>query len=138
MGLRKYNSDLSEWMGNYSKTQYGEDYKLCVDLTYGMNVYTHNYCKKWVKRLVNHIRSKGFIVDGFMVTEKSLTNTLHNHILMYGDFSVKEGSNIITNYWKKIGRVLVREYEVGGGYNIYISKFINGTKENQWEVLSEL
>lgn len=138
MGLRKYNIDLSDWMKDYSVTQYGEDYKLCVDLTYGMNVYTHNYCKKWVGRLVKHIRSKGYKVDGFMVTEKSLTNTLHNHILMWGDFSINEGSNIITHYWKKIGRVLVREYESNGGYHIYISKFVNGSKENQFELLSDL
>ena len=138
MGLKKYNQDLSDWMGNYSITNYGEDYKLCVDLTYSMDVYTHNYCKKWVSRLVNHIRSKGYFVDGFMVTEKSLTNTLHNHILMYGNFSANVGKNIITNYWKKIGRVLVREYESDGGYNIYISKFINGSKENQFELLSQL
>ena len=138
MGLRQYNSDLSNWMKEYSINTYGEDYKLIVDLTFGMNVFTHRYCKKWVSRLVNHIRSKGYIVDGFMVTEKSVGNTLHNHILMYGDFTVKEGSNMITNYWKTIGRVLVREYESDGGYHIYISKFINGSKENQWELLSDL
>jgi hypothetical protein len=139
MGLREYNREWYKWVEDYSLIHYNEDYKFCIDLTYRFNVYKHHTAMKYVANLMNRIKSNGYRVGGFMVTEKHLKNDLHNHLLFWSDIPTNEGKELIQKFWNNsYGNVLVREYVRGGGYDIYISKFLNGGSENQFELLDSL
>lgn len=138
MGLEQYNLELSDWIKNYSLNQYNEEFKLCVDLTYRLDVKSHHQCRKWVGRLKNYINEKGYNIDGVMVTESNHNKTLHNHLLVWGDFHWSTGKSLIFNHWNKVGSCLVRKYDNTKGYHIYITKFINQSMNNEWELISNL
>jgi len=133
-----YNNQLSDWVKDYSLNTKDEDYKLCVDLTYKYNVKSHHQCRKWVNNLKNYINDKGYQIDGIMVTESNHNKHLHNHCLVWGDFEWSVGKSLIYNYWNKIGSCLIRKYDDSLGYHIYITKFINQSLNNEWDIISNL
>ena len=133
-----YNNQLSNWVKGYSKQTYGEDYKLCVDLTYKYDVKSHHQCRKMIKKMKDYINHKGYQFDGVMVTESSKDRKLHNHMLVWGDFDWSVGKSLIFNNWNKIGSCLIREYDNSLGYHIYMTKFINQSMNNEWDIISNL
>lgn len=133
-----YNNELSTYFRNYSNKTYGEDYKLCVDLTYKLDVKNHHQCRKWITNLKNYVNEKGYDFDGIMISESSFNRTLHNHMLIWGDFKWSIGKSLIYNYWKNIGSCNIREYDYTKGYHIYMTKHLNQTLNNEWDIISNL
>ena len=46
--------------------------------------------------------------------------------------------SLIFNFWKNIGSMKIEKYNSGLGYSSYISKHLNKTDNNNWEMLSLL
>ena len=65
-------------------------------------------------------------------------SSLHNHLLLYCDTEYYVCESLIFNFWKNIGSMKIEKYNSGLGYSSYISKHLNKTDNNNWEMLSLL
>ena len=131
-----YNNEIGNWIKNYSKQLYNEDYKLCVDLTYKYPIKSEKSSRKWIKNLKTYLNNKKVFIDGIVVYEldKNVQN-IHNHLLVYSDVKDWKSKSLIFNYWKNIGSVNIVKYNEIENYSNYIFKYINKTKNNDWDFL---
>jgi hypothetical protein len=131
--------ELSNWMKDYSKINYNEDWKLCVDLTYKWKVKTDKVCRKWLGNLKNYLSENDINIDGFFVTEydKNFTN-LHNHLLVWSSDSWSNTQSKIFNYWKRIGSLNISKYDVNSNYTEYMTKYIGRERYNSWDLISNI
>ena len=51
---KKLKNDYINFIKNYSKNNYKEDWKLCVDLCFKFNVYNDSLNRKWIGNLKNY------------------------------------------------------------------------------------
>lgn len=131
--------ELSNWMKDYSKINYNEDWKLCVDLTYKWNVKTDKVCRKWIGNLKNYLSKNDIIIDGFMVNEYDVNfSNLHNHLLVWSSDSWSNTQSKIFNYWKRIGSINIRQYDNTLNYTEYMTKYLGREKYNNWELISNI
>lgn len=65
-------------------------------------------------------------------------SSLHNHLLLYCDTEYYVCESLIFNFWKNIGSMKIEKYNSGLGYSSYISKHLNKTDNNNWEMFSLL
>ena len=130
-----YNNEIGNWIKNYSKELYNEDYKLCVDLTYKYPIKSEKSSRKWIKNLKTYLNNKKVFIDGIVVYEldKNVQN-IHN-LLVYSDVKDWKSKSLIFNYWKNIGSVNIVKYNEIENYSNYIFKYINKTKNNDWDFL---
>jgi len=136
---RLINNELGNWIRDYSKDNYNEDWKLCVDLTYKYGVKNEKICRKWVGRLKEYLNKNDVIIDGFVVNEYDKNiNYLHNHLLCWVDCSWSVGKSLIYNYWNKIGSVNIERYNVNKNYSNYIVKYIGRNYNNDWDFISNI
>lgn len=136
--MREYNNELVDWISNYSINQYNENYKLCVDLTYKY-AYKNEYgCRRKLKELKGYFNNNGYEIDGVYVSEFDKNWNLHNHILMWFNCDEDMGKSLINNNWKSIGCSMIRKYEMNLGYEIYITKHLNKTINNNWDFMINL
>ena len=135
----KMKLELSNWMKDYSKINYNEDWKLCVDLTYKWKVKTDKVCRKWLGNLKNYLSENDINIDGFFVTEydKNFTN-LHNHLLVWSSDSWSNTQSKIFNYWKRIGSLNISKYDVNSNYTEYMTKYIGRERYNSWDLISNI
>ena len=83
---KKLKNDYINFIKNYSKNNYKEDWKLCVDLCFKFNVYNDSLNRKWIGNLKNYLNKNDIVIDGIVVKEYDVNiNKLHNHILIWGD-----------------------------------------------------
>lgn len=136
--MKNYKNELGEWIKNYSKNQYGEDYKLCVDLTYKFDVRNDRITRKWIKNLKEYVNSKNYLIDGIYVNEYNGNKTIHNHLIVWMDCNWSEGKKIIFNYWNKIGSCNIEKYNNNLNYSNYITKSIGNQFYNDWNFINFL
>jgi len=133
----KMNNEVGNWIKNYPINQYGEDYKLCVDLTYKYGVKNESVCRKWIGGLKNYLNKNGVDVDGFVVNEfDSNVINLHNHLLLWVNSSYSKSKNLIYNYWNKLGSVHIMKYDSNLNYSGYMCKFLGRNDSNYFDLIT--
>ena len=119
--------------------QYGKDYNVKLDLTYRYKIKNDSIWRKWISRLKKHLNKNNVFCDGIVVSEYDYCfSSLHNHLLLYCDTEYYVCESLIFNFWKNIGSMKIEKYNSGLGYSSYISKHLNKTDNNNWEMLSLL
>jgi hypothetical protein len=138
MRNNNYNKELGNWIKNYSKLQYGEDFKLCVDLTYKFDIRNDKITRKWIKNLKNYINKNNYEIDGIFVNEYNGNYVLHNHLIVWMDCNWSEGKKLIFNYWKNIGSCNIIKYNSKLNYCNYITKSLDLKTYNNWDFINNL
>ena len=133
---KKIKNEYIDFIKNYSKINYREDWKLCVDLCYKFDVYNDKLNRKWIGNLKKYLNDNNIKVDGFVVKEYDVNfSKLHNHILLWGNKDWSYLKSKIYNYWNKIGSVNIEKYDSKKFYSTYIMKHVGKNDENDWDLL---
>ena len=135
----EYNCDIGKFINDYSINNNGKDYSMIIDLSYKYKVKYDSVCRKWIGRLKKFLNKKDVFVSEIFVNEYDVNfSSLHNHLLLYCDTEYYVCESLIFNFWKNIGSMKIEKYNSGLGYSSYISKHLNKTDNNNWEMLSLL
>ena len=130
---------MEKFISDYSIKQYGKDYNVKLDLTYRYKNKNDSVWRKWISRLKKYLNKNNVFCDGIVVSEYDYCfSSLHNHLLLYCDTEYYVCESLIFNFWKNIGSMKIEKYNSGLGYSSYISKHLNKTDNNNWEMLSLL
>ena len=140
--MKKYISmrnEMENFIRDYSITNYNDDYKLKVDLSYKYDVRNDKVWRKWIGRLKKYLNKNDIFIDGFVVSEYDVNmKSLHNHLLIYSDVDYYKVESKIFNYWKNIGSLRIEKYDRDLNYSSYLCKHLNKSNNNNWEFLSLL
>ena len=102
-------------------------------------LYFFPYLRKKLKQLYNNLKHYDCNFDGIYVSEfDSSFNRLHHHLIVSSSLSEDDFKHRVVRYWKNIGIVDVGEYDKEMEYVFYMTKHINKTKFNNWDILSNL
>ena len=133
------NSEIKDWVRNYSLNNYNEDYNMMVTLTYGKPLKYDYQCDKPLRRLRDYLLNKNVFVDGIITTEYSSSyRNLHNHILLYSDSDFYLTKGMIFNFWKKIGNCQIDKFDTNGIQMEYITKHLYKTQNNNLSFINDL
>jgi len=133
------NTEVINWVRDYSLNNYNEDYNMMVTLTYGKPLKYDYQCEKPLRRLRDYLLNKDVFIDGVITTEyNSNYKNLHNHILLYSnsDFYLTKG--MIYNFWKRIGNCQIDKFDTNGIQMEYITKHLYKTQNNNLSFINDL
>ena len=132
-------SEMIKFVNEYSINNYGNDYNMCVDLTYKYPIKNESKCRTFISRLKSYLNKNSVFIDGIFVNEyDSNFSGLHNHLLLYSDSDFSTSKGLIFNYWKNIGLSNINQYDRNGNYGNYIVKHLNKTENNNWDFIMNL
>ena len=121
-------NEMIKFVNEYSVSNYGNDYNMCVDLTYKYPIKNEYKCRTFISRLKSYLNKNSVFIDGIFVNEyDSNFSGLHNHLLLFSDSDYSISKGLIFNYWKNIGLSNINQYDRKGNYGNYIVKHLNKT-----------
>ena len=133
------NSEIKDWVRNYSLNNYNEDYNMMATLTYGKPLKYDYQCEKPLRRLRDYLLNKDVFVDGVITTEyNSSYKNLHNHILLYSNSNYHLTKGMIYNFWKRIGNCQIDKFDTNGIQMEYITKHLYKTQNNNLSFINDL
>ena len=133
------NSEIKDWVRNYSLNNYNEDYNMMVTLTYGKPLKYDYQCEKPLRRLRDYLLNKDVFVDGVITTEyNSSYKNLHNHILLYSNSNFHLTKGMIYNFWKRIGNCQIDKFDTNGIQMEYITKHLYKTQNHNLSFINDL
>ena len=135
----KYRWDLGDWFRDYSVNNHNRDWDYMVGLSYNLPMKSDSVSRRKLKLLYNNLRHYDNTVDGIFVNEFDRSfNKIHHHLIVSSSLSEKDFRYRVMKYWKNIGIVEVQSYNKELEYIYYMTKHINKTKFNNWDILSNL
>tara|TARA_R110001599_G_scaffold240684_1_gene440300 strand:+ start:4536 stop:4973 length:438 start_codon:yes stop_codon:yes gene_type:complete len=135
----KYRWDLGEFFKDYSVNNLNKEWDYIVGLSYKLPIKSESVSRKKLKQLYNNLKHYDCNFDGIYVSEfDSSFNRLHHHLIVSSSLSEDDFKHRVVRYWKNIGIVDVGEYDKEMEYVFYMTKHINKTKFNNWDILSNL
>ena len=142
MDNREYSkvvNDCGNFFKDYSKTQYGDDWKMCMSWNLGWKMKDSSKWKKIMERLKYYVLGLGIgvsVFDSVYVTEyNSDLNNLHLHSMIYVDGNKKLVKDKLWKYCSNKGSVDIVMYEEDLGFDFYMSKYLYVKGDNNWGIL---
>ena len=137
--LENRNRQIGLWMKGWCKEMFDRDWDYCVSLTYFKPIISEVIGNRNLKGYVKKLREWDKEVEGFVVTE--LDNnllSLHHHLILKSDILEFRMRRLTNSFWSNYGINDVKVYD--SSYELsfaeYMTKHLNKTKRNSWEIIS--
>ena len=132
------NYEIGKYFRNYSKENFGDDWKGCLSLSFKWKYKRFKYMEDWMDRL--RLYMVGVVglscFDGVYVGEFNKDYSMGIHGLLYweSDLSDSMVRNKIYSWGINKGSCVIDEYK-DEGFDFYISKFLYSGFESNWNLI---